>query len=388
MLSYFPECRQEELFYSVIARYAEHIRLEHSPLLQKHLFNKSGFIVNIEMPRALNTLVEQMPSNNRLDADNLINGHTLAPMYFPFVSSDLRDAARRAMHDNGDKHIQHIIGQNGKVQAAYCLRFCPVCWECDQRTYGEPFWRRSHQAPGVEVCAEHHVFLEASKAKRPVSSSQHILHSARASFEEVSPHKITLSDCDHLALLEIAQDVNWLLANNRYYPHLDLLRRRYAELMHERGLAVSDHRIFHGPLKKAINDHFSDVILEKLGCPINEGAKCYWVMRLIRQRGKKTQHPLQHLVLIHALGFTAESFFTSLCEQPTKFGKGPWPCENLICPKYRQRIICDYKLYWKNKNKRTSRHFLLSGMRVFLLRAWNHRLVTRPISRQSLYGSG
>jgi hypothetical protein len=34
-------------------------------------------------------------------------------------------------------------------------RFCPLCAQCDQASFGFSYWRRVHQLPGIERCIEH-----------------------------------------------------------------------------------------------------------------------------------------------------------------------------------------------------------------------------------------
>lgn len=44
------------------------------------------------------------------------------------------------------------------------LQFCPICTESDIQKFGESYWHRLHQVPGVKVCPIHNVFLEQSTA--------------------------------------------------------------------------------------------------------------------------------------------------------------------------------------------------------------------------------
>jgi hypothetical protein len=45
------------------------------------------------------------------------------------------------------------------------LRFCPLCTEEDEKQFGDRYWHRLHQVPGVEACPIHAVFLEDSKVR-------------------------------------------------------------------------------------------------------------------------------------------------------------------------------------------------------------------------------
>ena len=39
------------------------------------------------------------------------------------------------------------------------LRYCPQCFDEDIATYGEPYWHRLHQIPGIAVCPRHDCWL-------------------------------------------------------------------------------------------------------------------------------------------------------------------------------------------------------------------------------------
>jgi hypothetical protein len=55
---------------------------------------------------------------------------------------------------------------------------------------------------------------------------------------------------------------------------------------------------------------------------------------------KGAHHPLRHLLLIHLLEQTAESFLTEEpAEERQPFGTGPWVCLNPVCDSHGTPII-------------------------------------------------
>lgn len=42
------------------------------------------------------------------------------------------------------------------------FRVCPFCVRVDREQFGEPYWHRIHQVPGVLACPHHSVYLENS----------------------------------------------------------------------------------------------------------------------------------------------------------------------------------------------------------------------------------
>src|SRR5690606_31313428 len=45
------------------------------------------------------------------------------------------------------------------------IRFCKNCYIEDIRRYGEGYWHRMHQIPGVDVCIEHETNLQDSNVR-------------------------------------------------------------------------------------------------------------------------------------------------------------------------------------------------------------------------------
>lgn len=61
---------------------------------------------------------------------------------------------------NGNRHAgQHIGIYQSSSMDARRLRYCPQCFDEDIATYGEPYWHRLHQIPGIAVCPRHGCWL-------------------------------------------------------------------------------------------------------------------------------------------------------------------------------------------------------------------------------------
>src|SRR5260370_29319519 len=71
-----------------------------------------------------------------------------------------------------------------------------------------------------------------------------------------------------------------------------------------------------------------------LGCKIDESIDENWLVRLVR-KPENAQHPLHHMLLIHFLGHSVETFF-NIPSADHPFGEGPWPCLNPASNHYQQ----------------------------------------------------
>lgn len=85
--------------------------------------------------------------------------HTLYPYYTRFFSINRKKSAYM-LALNGNRHAgQHIGIYQSTSMDARRLRYCPQCFDEDIATYGEPYWHRLHQIPGIAVCPRHGCWL-------------------------------------------------------------------------------------------------------------------------------------------------------------------------------------------------------------------------------------
>jgi hypothetical protein len=55
--------------------------------------------------------------------------------------------------------VQNVSAMARRYRARAGIRFCPVCISDDVRTFGEPYWHRTHQLPNVTCCPTHRTRL-------------------------------------------------------------------------------------------------------------------------------------------------------------------------------------------------------------------------------------
>ena len=162
MLGHFPPPHDEELLYSVCARY--HYRVKSRsvdvPTTLRELFGTNDR-VHTQFPRHLEHLVVQLPQEFSITAGRLIDKNTLAPMMQPFLTS--QDFARlRADMSGADRSsrrrmVRYPLGEHNK------LKYCPFCAQEDRVAVGEAYWHRVHQSSIVQVCVKHECHLSFAK---------------------------------------------------------------------------------------------------------------------------------------------------------------------------------------------------------------------------------
>lgn len=157
MISFFPAPYPDELWYSVICRY--HIRsgsltVEHTiqDLYKAHHLNFSIELCGDIQPQST-------PFSRFLSQKEIVMEHTLFPYYTRFFPTNRKRSAYM-LTLNGNRHVgQHIGIYQSSSMDARRLRYCPQCFSEDIATYGEPYWHRLHQIPGIAVCPRHGCWL-------------------------------------------------------------------------------------------------------------------------------------------------------------------------------------------------------------------------------------
>lgn len=345
MLSHFPAPLPDELIYSICARFASRVDYASSKSVVQEMFGDTRGDAVFDLPSNLDHLVAALPVGSPLTAVRLINENTLLPLFATFLP-----------HERVKQLITDLRGTRG--QAGYMrsgimasriptptkLRFCSECAQDDEKKYGEPYWHRVHQAPGVVVCSLHNTLLKESEVNRCAGRDK-LQFIAADGLAGVLPREyLGLSNNDRQVLLQMARDVEWLLKRPSSGSELAELHTRYLGLLIERRLATCKGSIHVRALLDEFTSHYSPTLLQFLHCGFTGSyrMKTNWLLRLVRPP-KHAQHPIYHLLLIQFLGCTAEEFF-QLPEKISPFGEGSWPCLNPASTHYRRFVILECQL--------------------------------------------
>jgi hypothetical protein len=139
-------------------------------------------------------------------------------------------------------------------------------------------------------------------------------------------------------LCAIALDAAWLLRQSGLIQDQTELRQKYTDLLAQRGLASYSGRIDVQGLRARFCEFYLNDIFALLSCgPPLYGSE-NWLNRLLRKSA--AQHPIYHLLLIHFLGHSAESFW-ALPVTRQYIVDGPWPCLNPVCDAFLYPRIKD-----------------------------------------------
>ena len=211
MFPHFSDPYPDELLYSAIARSGDRLRYPSKTSLIQEAFNGSTFTAVIDLPSHLEKFIENLPYGHSYDIDYLVDYHTLLPFYGPFLPLARYETIHHEMCRSGSPRTRAALLKSPIPPLKY-LRFCSVCFEEDRRVFGEGYWHRIHQIPGVEVCNEHRIFLEMSTAKVSGRGHPSEFISAEQAVRIASPSNNHAIQPIHPILFDIARQATWLLS--------------------------------------------------------------------------------------------------------------------------------------------------------------------------------
>jgi hypothetical protein len=292
-------------------------------------------VSTVDLPHRLDSVVSQLPAGHPCTVDALIDHHTALPYYSPFLPAPRHADVRRVMADGSEPSVRVRCGVcTNRVRPPKFFRSCPACDRANHAEYGETYWRRLFQLPGVEVCPVHEVFLAPSSVRLDPLEIRHQYISAESQRLATVTHGIDQHDPAHQILLGLAKDVDWLLRQERLNPGLDFLYRRYRDVLASKGLVTRAGSVRVGDLRRQVVAKCGPRLLEFLQSGLRADTKDDWLVCLLRN-SSSAMAPLRHLLLLRTLDVNLERFFhpewsyrAVLCARPPA---GPWPCLNPVC---------------------------------------------------------
>lgn len=336
MLGFFPTPYPDELLYSVIARFRVRAGILSPKMVIEELFNSRTAAAIVDLPCNLIRLCSNLPIGSNLSPDYLIDKHTLFPLYKPFVFQERARKVHDAMLGSYGGNIHNLFGTTAStVKYPAYLRFCPICWKEEQNRYGEGYWHRLHQIPGVEVCPLHQVLLSDSN----VEISQYNKHEFIPASSSSCIPKLTeflYSTKAFKELIGIARDIEWIINNKIIIKSLIWLQEQYIQSLITKKLATAMGRVYQIDLKAAFKCYYGDDLLKKLQSSVSEDNEG-WLSELVR-KPRKIFHPLRHVLLIRFLSSTVPLFFVQN-NNVKPFGNGPWPCLNAAAEHYHKEMV-------------------------------------------------
>lgn len=355
-LGHFPTPYPYEIFYSVCARYSHRVKYSDSKELCKELFSNLTASAVPDFPCHLNNFAANLSDNKCYTPKRIINELTLLPYYSPFLPDEVVERTKHQMQTANCAGIHTRLGlMASRVKLPKFLKYCFQCAAEDFNRFGENYWHRSHQLPGVLVCWKHKEILGESIVR---TNSLIDPHSFIAAGElNFYPVKNNLTNNIKDVLWKISLMSNLILFGNFPSKGKSVLSNRYKEILIEKGLATYTKSL---RVKKLIEEFLSfypNEILSLLGCEL-KGKSIVdnnWLLQILR-KAKSVQHPLYHILLLNFLDMDIANFF-DFSNTVAYFGESSWVCLNPAADHYKQPVIRDFRLGNRSRNGKLTGRF-------------------------------
>lgn len=324
MLCHLPYPYEDELLYSVIARYLVRVGAK-SPVSTIDLVFGHRVVATVDLPGSLDTVSERTWLIWRMPGEEIAERLTLFPYYSRYLPSvKVGNYLKKLL--SAERRFNHMgIRSYSQGNVPKFLRFCPTCRESDLTKYAETYWRRSHQLPGVLVCPEHKRPLLDSRARmRPTSHRCDFVDATVSTVYVSSDREARLSEGEMAMAIEIARRSQEMLLRPIKPWDTEQTRMSYRQAALERGFAKGNNLLLQPELKSAFVLFYGESILSALNCSVEPNCEGHsWLERIFSSCQYRSFHPLKHTLI--------QIFLETIPVKPSKrvrLVSHHWKCPN------------------------------------------------------------
>jgi len=152
--TFFPKRYNDELIYSVIARY--HLlsgNYSNTPSM-KSLFNYQYIVPSIALQTRLGVLSDNIKSFG-IDFETLLYENTMFPYLMVFTPPESYERVYQWAKYPDNRSDRFATGAIHRNMYPEKMMYCKECFKEETLLFGEGYWHRIHQTPGIVVCKKH-----------------------------------------------------------------------------------------------------------------------------------------------------------------------------------------------------------------------------------------
>ncbi|MBT2217988.1 TniQ family protein [Virgibacillus dakarensis] len=302
MINFLPQLYDNELFYSVIARYRRMCGMVSGRAFIRDLFGEFVVITSSNFPQYIRNFIGNLPPTSKVTTKEIIEKHTLFNFYTSFLNEEKADHIYETMGkgSNGSRlNVEQQIGFGGsKVRKPSYLRYCPLCFKEDIDTLGESYWRINHQIIGAYYCSKHHVLLKESSVLSTGNGIEFICADEQICNEELLEDNY--SDTIKLLNLEYIHNAELILNRNFSRKDLNYIIDFYIDRLREKRLASKNGNLYMKDVQERFLHFYPKQYLELMQSSINPDSPSNW-LRLFVRHNKGNRSPVRHLLFLQFL---------------------------------------------------------------------------------------
>lgn len=307
MINFLPVMYDDELLYSVIARYKQMCGMVSNQAMVKDIFGKLIIMKSTLFPKHLDAFVQNLPPTSKLTTKEIIMKHTMFPFYTSFLSEEKAQSIYEIMAEGKGRAVESLIGFGGsKVKIPIYLRYCPICYKRDIKEHGESYFRRSHQIVGALYCSKHEVLLKESTVLSTESGFDFKCADAEvcdvAVMTDPFPSRIKELNLKYIHTAER------LLKGDYPRKQLDFIISFYIDILRRKGLASNSGNLYMNDVQEKFLFYYPDDYLEIMQSAIDPGNPTNWLRFFVRSNNKN-RIPLRHLLFLQFLEVDVDDLF-------------------------------------------------------------------------------
>jgi hypothetical protein len=287
----FPIPYSNELIYSTIARAGIHDGEMSPKQLLDSVFSNRKVIATVDLPNHIQDIANQYPKALGLDITQLINSHSLLPIYEPFIPTERMIAIRNWMGgvSRGAVHLASGAAAS-RIKTKEKLLLCQGCVSEQKSIYGESYWDRRWHVPLVKYCIKHGPLFETD-----IVLNGNNRHAFRSILEVSQTHQLSVTEND-VRFANLAYQLIDFKTNNS--PSFGQWTQFYRRLAIEYGFQVGN-RIDHHKIDEHYNYYWNKTWLtnSELLTTIKDTS---WLKRMFRKHRNSFSFA-EHLTVIDAI---------------------------------------------------------------------------------------
>ncbi len=337
-LPFFPAPYPDECLYSIFARYYVRSGISSPKEACTKFFcsDRSLLASTVLLPRRLERMDYWVDPACGLTGRELICCHTSYPYQSVAYTDDIYVGMEKLIQAgipaSGMYPLERrMISKSFWPGAGQYLRYCPECARDDVREYGETYWHRLPQLPGVQYCPKHGCRILDSEA--PIEELRVRIYPASYMLRDRKEPSEDPKRCIRDNYLRIAQDTQWLLEHGREFGGHPRISRKYRLFLQERGYANLFGICDRDAVRHDFRSYFGDELLKDLFYYAEDSL--YWLRYLQESIGFNLK-PLHHVLLMEFFAGSAEAFLKAEPKTEIPYDVESGPCINRLCGQYLQ----------------------------------------------------